>query len=299
MSLGINIKNSCLKHLIEQRGIPTMAAKKLVANYSQILSVKNKKISVNIAGHGKKVIILLPGSGIASPILDMKPLFDLLKKNYTVVIIEPLGYGFSDDPDSERTTQHIVEEWHDIIAHLGYKKYSLMPHSYSSLHALNYSNAYPNEVEAVVSLDGGPPFLIDTNMHKKMQATLKVWEDPDFVEISFKENIKNLEKFLTSQEIALYQEITLFRITHLLTAEQSLAHHNYNNPAYLTFPSYIPVLILMSSELKKLHPNLESLHHDTIKHGQNSKIYTLEGSHMVYYEHSHPILQLFEAFIKP
>src|SRR5689334_15066746 len=53
--------------------------------YGQFVSVDGKNMNVLIQGEGEETIVLLPGQGTASPILDFKPLIDELSPNYKVV----------------------------------------------------------------------------------------------------------------------------------------------------------------------------------------------------------------------
>lgn len=78
-------------------------------------------MNVLIQGDGKETIVLLPGYGTASPVLDFKPLVDELSPYYRVVVIEPFGYGLSDDTDKVRTSQNIVDEIHECLQKLNIK----------------------------------------------------------------------------------------------------------------------------------------------------------------------------------
>ena len=71
-------------------------AKSLDQAYGQMVEVGGENICVDIKGNGEKVIVLLPGFASISPILEMAPLADKLKDEYTVVTVEPFGYGLSD-----------------------------------------------------------------------------------------------------------------------------------------------------------------------------------------------------------
>ena len=82
--------------------------KKKIEPYGQSVEVDGKRMNVFIQGNGDQTIVLLPGQGTPSPVLDFKPLIDELSPDYRVVAIEPFGYGLSDGPDKERKTENIV-----------------------------------------------------------------------------------------------------------------------------------------------------------------------------------------------
>ena len=76
----------------------------------KMVSVDGKKMSIYITGSGAHTIVLMPGLGTASPILDFMPLTEELAESNRVVVVEPFGYGWSDVTTEERTVQNQVEE---------------------------------------------------------------------------------------------------------------------------------------------------------------------------------------------
>ncbi|HEX3078608.1 MAG TPA: alpha/beta hydrolase, partial [Lachnospiraceae bacterium] len=132
-------------------------AESLKHAYGQMVEVDDKNMCVDIKGSGEKVIVLLPGFASISPVLEMASLADVLKESYTVITIEPFGYGLSDQTGKERTIENITEELHTVLSKLGYSKYTIMAHSLSGLYSIYYTNKYPNEVEAFVGIDSSVP----------------------------------------------------------------------------------------------------------------------------------------------
>ena len=127
---------------------------KKITDYGQKISVDDKKINVSIHGNGQEIIVLLPGFGTAAPALDFTPLVNELKAYYKVVVVEPLGYGLSDLPTSERSTKNIVSEIHETLQKLDITSYTLMGHSIAGIYGLDYSRTYPDEVTAFVGKIG-------------------------------------------------------------------------------------------------------------------------------------------------
>ncbi len=130
---------------------------KKITDYGQKISVDDKKINVSIHGNGQETIVLLPGFGTAAPALDFTPLVNELKAYYKVVVVEPLGYGLSDLPTSERSTKNIVSEIHETLQKLDITFYTLMGHSIAGIYGLDYSRTYPDEVTAFVGIDTSFP----------------------------------------------------------------------------------------------------------------------------------------------
>ena len=119
-----------------------------------LVNVDGKKMHVYSEGYGKKTIVLMPGLGSIAPVIDFKPLINEFKKDFRVVVVEPFGYGFSEETLKERTVENIVDE-----TRMALKKaridgpYILMPHSISGVYAQYYASAYPKEVESIIMLD--------------------------------------------------------------------------------------------------------------------------------------------------
>ncbi len=118
------------------------------------MNVDGKKMHVYSEGHGNKTIILMPGLGSIAPSIDFKPLINELKKDFKVVVVEPFGYGFSEETSKERTVENIIDETRKALKKAKIRgPYILMPHSISGVYAQYYASTYPDEVDAIIMLD--------------------------------------------------------------------------------------------------------------------------------------------------
>lgn len=123
--------------------------------YGQLVDVEDGKMHVYSMGHGGKTIVLLPGMGVSLPSAEFAPLMRKLSEKYTAVCVEYFGVGFSSETSKPRTCESCVEETRAALSQAGFKApYVLMPHSISSVYSEYYAAKYPEEVEAVISLDG-------------------------------------------------------------------------------------------------------------------------------------------------
>ena len=76
---------------------------KVRSAYGQEIEIAGIKMTADVKGQGNKpTIILLPGWGSASPILEFLPLAKALAENFCVITIEPFGYGLSDGNSTEQ-----------------------------------------------------------------------------------------------------------------------------------------------------------------------------------------------------
>lgn len=70
--------------------------------YGQEIEIAGIKMAADVKGQGNEpIIILLPGWGSASPVLEFLPLAKALAENFCVITIEPFGYGLSDGNSTE------------------------------------------------------------------------------------------------------------------------------------------------------------------------------------------------------
>ena len=113
-------------------------------------------------------IVLLSGSGVASPIYDYKALYSKLTDQYRVVVVEKFGYGYSDRCGRSRDVAKMVDELRAALAKAGIcAPYRLMPHSMSALEAIYWANAYPGEVLEIIGLDMAVPASYEkSNLNK-------------------------------------------------------------------------------------------------------------------------------------
>lgn len=119
-----------------------------------LVPVDDGAINIFEIGQGNKILVFLSGGLTVSPILDFKMLYDSLKDDFKIVVIEKFGYGFSSDTDKSRDIGMILEETRYVLNIQGIKPpYILVPHSMSGIEALYWYQKYPEEVSAIVSLD--------------------------------------------------------------------------------------------------------------------------------------------------
>ena len=130
----------------------------LRAPLGQLVEVNGHQISLYTEGQGDKTLVFLSGGGTCSPILDFKSLYATLSDEHHIVVVEKLGYGFSDVADAERSIVSILADTRAALSAAGITgPYVLCPHSMSGIEALYWAQQYPEEVEAIIGLDMAVP----------------------------------------------------------------------------------------------------------------------------------------------
>ncbi|QUL52117.1 alpha/beta hydrolase [Paenibacillus tritici] len=272
--------------------------KNKIESYGQYVNVDGKKMNVLIEGSGEQTIVLLPGQGTASPVLDFKLLIDQLTPNYKVVAIEPFGYGLSDGTDKERTTENIISEIHEAVQQLGIDRYILMGHSITGLYAVSYVNAYPDEVQAFVGIDSSVPNQpgMDVKLPLKtmkfaqdsgvMRLIKKLSGDP-FKSLDYDEHTKEQMNLITN------------RVSSNSTLMNELGHlgSNFKNAENLTYPHDLPVLLFAVSNNER-NKQWIPLHEEQAKQSAQGKLIPMEGSHYLHHTKYKEIAGEFNEFMK-
>ncbi|SDZ15727.1 alpha/beta fold hydrolase [Herbiconiux ginsengi] len=128
--------------------------------YGQLVPVDGKNMNVVVsedAPDESETIVVLPGLGTASPALDFAPLVRELDDDFRVVVVEPFGYGLSDQTDAPRTSAAIAGEVHEALQTLGIDRYVLAGHSIAGIYGLEYLSRFRDEVTAFVGIDTSVP----------------------------------------------------------------------------------------------------------------------------------------------
>ena len=127
------------------------------AGYLNLVDANGCKMNVYSTGaeHGKHTIVGLAGMGVnCFPVLT-KALNEQLGKENTIVYPDHAGYGFTDDSLRKQTLEQVAEDCRAGLKSAGFTApYVLMVHSYGSYYALWWQMKYPDEVEAIIFLDG-------------------------------------------------------------------------------------------------------------------------------------------------
>ncbi|MGG0822502.1 alpha/beta hydrolase [Paenibacillus turicensis] len=283
--------------------ISTSVEKKNIEQYGQYVDVDGKKMNVSIQGkdeteNGEKTIVLLPGQGTPSPVLDFKLLIDELIPEYKVVTIEPFGYGLSDKTDKERTTENIVSEIHEAVQQLGIKRYILMGHSITGLYAVPYVNNYRDEVIAFIGIDSSVPNQpgMDVKLPLKtmqfmqksglMRLLKKVSGDP-YKSLAFDDHTKEQMNLISNQ------------VSSNSTMMDELSHlgSNFKNGEKGVYPNDLPVLLFVQSNNEQ-NPKWVPLHEAQAKQSAQGKMIPMEGSHYLHHTKFKEIAQEFKAYMK-
>ncbi len=116
-----------------------------------------------------KTVVILSAHDQYSPVIRYKALADELSTDYRVVIVESFGYGFTDTTDEERTNELIATEYKDMLNNLNISvPYVLIANEESILYAMKLQSLFPDQVDAIVNVDGYVPSLINDMKYQNL-----------------------------------------------------------------------------------------------------------------------------------
>ncbi|NUU76814.1 alpha/beta hydrolase [Paenibacillus xylanilyticus] len=278
--------------------ISSHSEKKRLEPYGQHVSVDGKQMNVTIQGKGDETIVILPGFGTASPALDFKPLISELSPYYKVVVVEPFGYGLSDQTEKERSTANIVSEIHEALQSLHIDRYILMGHSISGIYSLDYVNKYANEVRAFVGLDSSVPSLSEQKIDSSDTQPIKWFRDLGFARVQLKLSADPYDELpydeQTKEQLNILIRKNMYNTTQLNEAESM--YSNFKTAEKQTFPPNLPVLFFVQAN----HPGTDQWipeHEKLIKDSVHGEMVLLEANHYLYRSHSKEIAEKFMNFM--
>ncbi|OUM61120.1 hypothetical protein PIROE2DRAFT_12956 [Piromyces sp. E2] len=267
--------------------------------YGQKVDVNGHLMNICIFGEkNNQTIVISPGLMSFSPYYEFKPLAEALSDKYKVVIIEPFGYGISDNVDDERTVDKISTEIHTAIKQLGIKKYYFLAHSFSGLYALKIAIEYPDEILGIIGIDTSVPHQTDEFMDdfEIRISEILVLLNKGANTVGITKLINKIkpgmllvidEKYeYTPEEI---EEINFLALkkspTKIQYKEASNARKNIDAVRDLKFPNTIPIFNLIAQASIKTSKNWgdwKELHNRIITETDNSEITVINGNHYLH-----------------
>lgn len=277
--------------------------------YGQLVAVDDGQMHIYSMGNGEKTIVLLPGSGSALPSADFGPLMRKLSEKYTVVTVEYFGVGFSSETSKPRTTENYVEETRTALSKAGFNApYVLMAHSISSVYSEYYAAKYPEEVEAVISLDGTstayyeemPAFVKSVLPIAKFQQNIGL---PSLLASLITNRQDLLSKGFTSKEIDDLIVYVGFPVNDTFLQQMANSAEFVKQTMDLPFPESVPYFKIISKQTYetpnkqiKITPQEYQMQHlDRI--GKNAKYEILEGNHFIYLNNVDRIAEITDSLL--
>lgn len=133
------------------------------AGYFNFVSVGDNSLNVYSCGNenGKHTIIAMAGWGDGEMNIGWRQMTTKVEKDNRLIFIDRFGYGLSDDTNREMTAENVVEDYRIALQNMGIEApYILMGHSMGGIYATYWESKYPDEIEAIIFVDGSVCFEI-------------------------------------------------------------------------------------------------------------------------------------------
>ena len=278
--------------------VATTSEEAELQRYGQTVRVDGKDMNVVVSGTAATTIVLLPGLGTASPGLDFAPLVAELDDRFRVVVVEPFGYGLSDQTDVPRTSAAIVDEVHAALQSLGIDRYVLAGHSIAGIYGLEYVDRFRAEVTAFVGIDTSVP------------------DQPGSDNLTSVEGMDALKqlgllRLLTSLSPGMYDDLPAYdeaakrqlailgnrnAMTPTLMDEIAHAPENFAAARRLGFPTDLPLLLFAVQN----DPEVDGwvrLHEEQVAAVDNGTFVPLDGDHYLHHTRAAEIADAIVEFL--
>ena len=257
-----------------------------IESYGQRVDVNGSKMNVLVTGSGLKDVVLLPGFGTSSPVLDFAPLVRDLAKDHRVIVVEPLGYGLSDSTDRERTTENIVQEIHSALQSLHVNRYILMGHSIAGIYGIDYVKRYPDEVSAFVGIDTSVPGQPGTDTQFPtglMSAAKNLGLLRILTAIAFADDNNPAYSDYANDQMQMLTNRNSMSPTYLNEMEHIGA--NFQRALGTGFPKDLPLLLFAVAENKQ-NPEWLELHRRQAASVTDGTVVPIPGEHYLHHTHA-------------
>ena len=277
--------------------------------YGKLVGVDDGEMHVFCIGDGDKKIVLLGGLGTPVPSADFSPLMRSLSEKHTAICVEYFGVGFSSQSSKPRTCENYVEETRKALQQAGIKPpYVLMPHSMSSVYSEYYASRYPEEVEAIVSLDGtSSAFYEKVPGFVKYVLPIAIVMQAVGIIPMLAILTTNWRKLLshgyTRKEIHDAIVFSGFSMNRNLLEQMMNSSEHVKQTKELPFPESVPFLKIVSrktyetpnKQLKMTSQEYQERHLERI--GPHAKHEILDGNHFIHVKNADSIAEMADRFL--
>lgn len=278
----------------EKSGIPA---------YGERVPVGGGVLNVYRSGGEGQPIVLLSGMGTPAPGLDFAPLVRELG-GFDVLVVEGLGYGYSDMDGPPRSNENISTELHDVLARLQVRQpYVLAGHSIAGFYMLDYANRYRAEVSAVVGIDATIPKPGDGQVPEpepgfSVERALAVTGIVRAVTFVAPGLLDPDSDAYTDDELNRMRLMMSWNLGNPAVADETA--RIANNAAALrgvTYPSDLPVLAFIADESDDSTATKLSSAENLLANVDRHKIVPLQGHHYLHWTQSRRMAEEIRTFL--
>jgi pimeloyl-ACP methyl ester carboxylesterase len=265
---------------------------------------------------GGPTLVFLTGSGLGSAYYELKSVWEPLAEDVNIATVDYLGYGFSDTTAKERSNQNVATEIHTALHGAGVEgPYVLVAHSLGGLYAMKFAQLYSDEVAGFVGLDSSSPgqqapedyegdLSADGGLH------------PTYTVLRFM-GLARVERWINGDDSVFFpanplldeaeqdQDWLLDNTTldlRLLDDEESWFLRNDLDLQGQRFDAAIPTLMILAQDTIEATrefgmPDWVEVHRAVASEHPQSRIVTLDGSHLIYLDAPNQVVGQIRQFL--
>lgn len=262
----------------------------------ELVEINNHKIHVFRTGdQDKPKLVFMSGSSTVAPVYDFKILYEKLKNDFRIIVVEKFGYGYSDIWDAPADIDSLVNTQREALNKLGEKgSFILLPHSMGGIEAIRWIQMYPDEIKALIGLDMTSPISYAEWTEKDVESRRKTLNILGKLKLSMLSTIpKNAS--LTEEDkrqVKLLQKRNAFNKCFGNEAENILKNASYTGEQGLI---KIPAL-LFSSDGKQTFKNWIQNQKDFAK-SLNAELICYDCGHYLHYYKSEEMNESIRKFV--
>ncbi|WP_261041105.1 alpha/beta hydrolase [Streptococcus mitis] len=267
----------------------------------QQVLVNGHQMNVYVEGDGPETIVVLSGAGIASPILDFQEVSESLSKRYKVVIVERVGYGYSDDSNHSRDVMEVLSETRQALSQANITgPFIILSHSMASLESLAWQEKYPDEVKALIGLDWALPVSYEDLKDNQTLLTVAYWSSKIGLLRYFPESFYIKNQTLIESERKQYKLLAYKQLMSqaMLHESQTVKENAKKIPSNIN--PKIPALLLVSNGDGTSFSQFEwQRYAERFASDQsNVQVVYMDAPHDLYHYKSYEIVSQIEDFLK-
>lgn len=116
------------------------------------VEINKKKMAFYDKKNGQTLPILIIGD-VGETLFDWYPLFDKISEKHRLITYDRMGYGWSDDPSTERTSENIVKELRELLDKLNVEKMVIVTRGAGAIYAQHFARLNSKMVAGMVFIE--------------------------------------------------------------------------------------------------------------------------------------------------
>ena len=273
--------------------------------YITMVEADDEQIAVYKTGTGKETMVLISSGSLPGSTMNMRPLADKLAEDYSVVIIDLPGSGFSPYAGKELTADHYADVIKGTLDSLGITDdIVLVPHYYAGLYCYKYISKYPEGLKGTVFIDSVPVEIgsrlagsaitsveeYEWNASRSLRSE-KLMKD-FMVKTGYAEfELVSFDELFGGSDVKMYvPAMKDFILEGYMNdagcAEIIKAYANCKEQKDFTLPANVPTLFLISSGNRYDSPygiNWTNCYKRMITNEKEQAIVTIDNGYLMYY----------------